>query len=127
MAARKGSGERAATEAQERKDTRAQAREKAKKARAEGGVPAVVPPEESRRDVLVVAGEDRRTGAEVDEKADAFVFDVTAKAAEVDHFSVASSAQALLLEIDGKYFTFDVQQALALRRIVQAGTVALNH
>lgn len=123
---RKSSGEKAADEAAARRQAAAERSEKAEKAKREGGVTPTAPPVENRQDVLVVAGEDVRDGADIDDQAGPFVFDQDAKTVTVDHFAVASDASRLVLEIDGKYTEFNVQQSLALRRLVGAGTVNLN-
>jgi hypothetical protein len=122
---RKGSGELATEEAAVRKTQTAAQQEKAVKAAAEQGLPEPAS-EENRQDVLIVAGHELRHGAEIDEKAPPFAFDPDAEATPVDHLAVASNAQELRLELDGKYFTFDVQQAVALNRLVAAGAVSLN-
>lgn len=129
MAERKGSGEKATEEAKTRSQTRAQQAEKAKKAAAEGGVTPTAPPVENRQDVLVVAGEDVRDGAEVKEPTTAQAEKNEKALADpkvVDRFSVLANTDQLILEVDGEYFTFNVQQSLALRRLVNAGAVNLN-
>lgn len=126
MADRKGSGEKATEEAKTRSQTRAQQAEKAKKAAAEGGVTPTAPPVENRQDVFVVAGEDVRDGAEVKEPTKAQAEKALADPKVVDRFAVLANTDQLILEVDGEYFTFNVQQSLALRRLVNAGAVNLN-
>lgn len=125
---RKSSGERATEEAEQRKQSRAESAEKAKKAAAERGVTPTAPVETGRQDVFVVAGEDLRAGTDIDETADAFVFDqaAAADAKTVEHFAVAADASRLVLELDGQYIRFDVQQSLTLRRLIGAGVINLN-
>jgi hypothetical protein len=57
---------------------------------------------------------------------EAFDFDYAFKGKQVDHIAVASTANVLVLEIDGTYYTFDAQLAGALRRSRAGGAVNLN-
>jgi hypothetical protein len=56
-----------------------------------------------------------------------FEFDYsTRRRKRVEHIAVASTANTLVLEINGTYYDFDAQLAAALRRLVQGGAVNLN-
>lgn len=126
---RKSSGEKASDEAARRRQATADRAAKAEKAKAEGGVTPTAPPPENRQDVLVQVGQDVRVGADIKEptKDEAERQEkAAANPTVVDHFSLAADASHTVLEINGDFFSFDVEQSLALRRLVNGSVVNLN-
>lgn len=131
---RKDSGQKGAAEDKVRKDQIQAGLEKAAKHAAETGTPApvVVEPVQDRAEVVgdesrdVTRDPDYEPGAGTLPQHEVFVFDRDAKTTRVDHIAVASTANGLVLELDGKYYGFDTQLAAALRRLVSAGAVNLN-
>jgi hypothetical protein len=129
MAGRRGSGELATEEAAARKERAAATAEKAAKHAKEHDEPAPTEVVEGRQDVLIVAGIDVRPDADVKKTAGELTeraVKVVAKAAGVESFAVTGDAQRLVLDLDGKGYVFTVQQALALRRLVNGAVINLN-
>lgn len=94
-----------------------------KKAEKKADEPETAPGRVDRIDVI---GGERRAGGTTINVYPAFQFDVDADREPVEHIAVASNADELVLEVDGRYLSFDPQLASALRRLVTAGTINLN-
>jgi hypothetical protein len=132
---RKDSGQKGAAEDKVRKQQIEEGLEKAAKHAEETGaaVPVIVSPVQDRPTFVGDEHRDETHDPGFEPPADgtlrqheAFDFDYAFKGKQVDHIAVASTANVLVLEIDGTYYTFDAQLAGALRRLVQAGAVNLN-
>jgi hypothetical protein len=131
---RKDSGQKGAAEDKVRKQQIKEGLEKAAKHASETGTaaPVVVEPVQDRAEFVGDEHRDvtRDPGFEAEDgtlaQHEVFAFDHDAKTTRVDHIAVAATSNALVLEIDGTYYSFDTQLAAALRRLVQAGAVNLN-
>lgn len=137
--ARKGSGEKATEEARTRREQDKAREEKAAKKAAEeqaaGRRTATEPaapvpdPEEAPSD-LVVAGHELREGVDEPKQTKAQTRredKAFADPDEVDVFEVAGDTSHVVVRIDNRGFVFDAQQALALRRLLDAAAINLNH
>jgi hypothetical protein len=136
--ARKSSGERATADAKTKRDQEKAREEKAAKKAAEEQAAgrrsptepaAPVPDPEGAPSDMVVAGHELREGVEEPKatKAQAKREDKAfADPDEVDVFEVAGDTSHVVVRIDNKGYRFDTQQALALRRLLDAAAINLN-